>query len=204
MSLREIPYINTYLKNHASILAIQDEESDAEKITFISETEYHNFVVLATILGRSFVKNKQQEVIQPDIKIFFESIREELVNKAVKKFYEKSQTEKNTGPLYEAYASFEYNNVSCADLLSVPYEKTLERIKFHAEKKGFEIFSKMVDDIASNLSIEIVVLITKDLWSLRFNHSEMSCLFFEAPSNESLYEKILSPAMKDFYVNFRE
>lgn len=197
------PFVQKYLSANKSVVGfnLNEERDDFLDLSFI--LDYHNFAILATTLGRRFQKAGYPEAVREGITIFSETLRENVLSVALRRFYEQMKHEKMNGPLAEMYEACETHLITLDDLLRLNFKASIAKLKFHGGKKALDVFDEYMRKMAAECEIHAAVTITPEKWDMHFDYQNVRSLFFQAPATPMLFTRILTPVMLCFYESFQ-
>lgn len=201
------PCIIEYIKEQRKLFELTLIDQCDARISYAFEIDYHNFMVLATQIARTFAVNDQHDAVRTDISMFMDILNENVISPAVRRFHKRMMDEETNGELYDLFIACKQNSISLHDFLQFSRKslKYLEsKLLFHGGKISLKIFNEYLDKSAKEQTITVENDITVDKWSLYFYHDNNKDSFFKAGSNEYLFHSILTPVIKDFYKHFRD
>lgn len=196
-------FIRTYIETLQTSVSVHPEIDLPEIIVFSFDLDYHNFVILATLLGQAFHRNRLPQAVQEGISFFSDNLRENVFSVAMRKFYAQMEEERENGPLCEMHFACQTHLITLYDLLHMSFKRGTETIKYHGGKDATLVFNDYVKAIAANCFINIQINISISTWSMFSHHGNSRTLFFETEASQALFDKLLTPLMKIFYTSMK-
>lgn len=195
--------VYTYLCSHKGTFEVRADEEKPDLLRFSFDLDYYNFVILATVIGRYFKESGHPEVIREGVEAFTETLRENVLGSAMRRFYRKMEDEGMSGPCAEMYAACDAHYITLHDLLRLSFNSAIEKIRFHGGEEAVEVFNDIMENAAQKCTITVAQTINPREWRMHFLFGNTRSLFFAAVATAGLFNNILTPAMKAFYPLFK-
>lgn len=196
------PNVLRYIDALKKIVSIE-ADMEPDSITLDYTLDYHNFVNLATTIGKRFFLAEKPSYIKEGIKLFSETLRDDVLQVAMRNFWEKLENEKENGELAEMYASKEHHYITLHDALRWSFKRCKEKLEFHGGKPALSYFEQLMADLADKCYITVYEIVNNQTWSMCFDYQNTRSLFFEAPATDGLFRSALAPIVENFYNKFK-